>query len=184
VKPGALIKAGLLVEGQNGLVDPMAGRVVFPQMAPSGQVVGFVGRAIDPSVSESYKYVATPQTDLFRRSEVLYRIDLSFRSIISDGSALVVEGPLDAVLLWQIGQRNTVSTGTARMTDAQAQILARYTKRIEVMFDMDDAGSEAFDALRRSRGSFFESVERRLIPVPFKDPAEWVQSVIDRRLAG
>lgn len=184
VSTGTLLEAGLLTEGQNGLVDPMGGRVIFPQTTPAGQVVGFMGRAIDPSVSEGYKYVSTAQTPLFRKAEILYRIDMAYRPIMSEQKAIVVEGPLDAVLLWQIGQHNVVATGTARMTDAQAQILARYTKKLEVMFDSDDAGDAAFDQLRRQRGQFFQSVERRLVPVPFKDPAEWIRSVIDRRLAG
>lgn len=179
-----LISAGLMVEGQHGPVDPMGGRVVFPQTTPSGQVVGFLGRAIDPDVPEAYKYVATPQTALFRRSEILYRIDMAYRTIMAEQMAIVVEGALDAVLLWQIGQRNVVATGSARLTDAQAQILARYTNRIEVMFDRDTAGEEAFAKLKRSRGEYFQSVDRRDIPIPFKDPADWVQSVIDRRLVG
>jgi DNA primase len=103
--------------------------------------------------------------------------------VISEGRALVVEGPLDAVLLWQIGQQNVVATGTARMTDAQAQILARYTQRLDVMFDSDDSGREAFDRLRRERGGLFLSVDRKLVPPPFKDPADWVRAQIDRRIA-
>lgn len=183
VDRGVLVEAGLLVEGRDGLVDPMAGRIVFPQTSPAGQVVGFVGRAFDPAVSEGYKYVSTPQTSVYRRSEILYRIDLARRSVISEGRALVVEGPLDAVLLWQIGQQNVVATGTARMTDAQAQILARYTQRLDVMFDSDDSGREAFDRLRRERGGLFLSVDRKLVPPPFKDPADWVRAQIDRRIA-
>jgi DNA primase len=178
-----LFEAGLLVFGKGGaLVDPMAGRLVFPQTTAGGDVVGFLGRAIDPEVPEGYKYVATPQTALFRRSEVLYRIDLAFRTIASGNLALVVEGPLDAVLLWQIGQHNVVATGSKRMTDAQAQILARYTQRLEVMFDRGE--DEAFDKLRSSRGMFFSSVEKRPVPPPHKDPADWIRSVIDQRLAG
>lgn len=179
-----LLAAGLLVKGEHGLVDPMGGRVVFPQTTPNGQVVGFVGRALDSSVSEAYKYVATPQTDWFRRSEILYRIDLAYRSVVSEQRAIVVEGPIDAILLWQIGQRNVVASGSARLTDAQAQILARYTRRIEVMFDNDEAGDEAFDLLVRSRGEYFQSVEKRQLPPGFKDPADWAQSVIDKRLVG
>lgn len=177
-------EAGLLLEGRDGLVDPMAGRVVFPQVTPVGQVTGFVGRAISSDVSEGYKYVASPQTTIFRKSEILYRIDMAYRSIMSEGRAIVVEGPLDAILMWQIGQVNTVATGTARMTDAQAQTLARYTKRVEVMFDRDEAGDEAFDLLRKTRGTYFEAMERRQVPAPYKDPADWIRSVIDRRLAG
>lgn len=184
-KPGMLEAAGLMVRGRDDqLVDPMAGRVVFPQVNPAGQVIGFVGRAISEQVSESYKYVASPATVVFRKSEILYRIDMSYRSIMSENRAIVVEGPLDAILMWQIGQPNTVAVGTARMTDAQAQTLARYTKRIEVMFDRDDAGDEAFSKLRKERGVHFEKVERRDVPAPYKDPAEWIRSVIDRKLAG
>ena len=109
---------------------------------------------------------------------------MAFRPIVSEQRAIVVEGPLDAILMWQIGQPNTVATGTARMTDAQAQILARYTKRLEVMFDADAAGDEAFDLLWRAQAQHFQSVERRQIPAPYKDPADWIRSVIDRKLAG
>jgi DNA primase len=175
-----LVAAGLVVEGKNGLVDPMMGRVVFPQMTPQGVVVGFVGRAIDPDVPEGYKYVATPQTAIFRRSEIVYRIDLAHRSIISEGFAVVVEGPMDAVLMWQIGQLNTVAVGSKRMTDAQAQILARYTKRIDVLFDRGE--EKAFDQVKRARGQYFQDIRQRQVPTPYDDPAEWVRSRIDREL--
>lgn len=180
-----LVDAGLLVESQHGgLVDPMQGRIVFPQTTASGTVVGFVGRAIDPSVLESYKYVASPVTPIFRRTELLYRVDMAQRSIVAEGKAILVEGPLDAILLYQVGRQNTVALGTKRMTDAQAQVLARYAMRLDVMFDTGEEEDKAFDRLRRSHGHYFHAVDRIRVPPKYDDPAQWVAATIDSRLTG
>ncbi len=180
-EPEELAQAGIVVRNAEGVwIDPMAGRVIFPQTTPGGKYVGFVGRLLGTEDRKD-KYLSTPVTDIFRRAEVLYRIDLARQTIISEGWALVVEGMLDAVLLWQVGQRNVVASGTTALTDAQAQILARFCQRIEVMFDRGEKEFAAYEKIRRSRGGYFpKGVNYRELPPSASDPAEYVSQQIDR----
>lgn len=173
--------AGLVNETPDGrLYDPMAGRVLFPQVNPAGKYLGFVGRDITGDGAD--KYLSTGSTPIFRRGEVLYRIDRARRGIERTKTVIVVEGLLDAALLFQVGVRNAVATGTKAMTDAQAQILARYATNVEVMFDNDPKGKEGFEEVRRRRGGNFKSVTWRSYPAKFNDPADWVADQIDRAI--
>ena len=178
-----LKQVGVLVETEHGLIDPMAGRLVFPQTVPSGHVAGFVGRVIEATAGKD-KYLATPRTDLFRRSEILYRMDIARLSVQARSEVMVVEGLLDAVLMWQVGARHVVATGTSGMTEAQAQILSRYAKRLVVMFDADEAGEEGSNRVRDERGVWFSSVESLVVPQGAADPAEWAQRQIAQRISG
>lgn len=175
-----LLAAGILSKREDGkLFDPMEGRVVFPQVNPSGKYVGFVGRAL---TQRPDKYLSTSLTPIFRRTESLYRIDKSRAAIESEGFAIVVEGLLDSALLFQVGVRNVVATGTKSMTDPQAQVLARYTTKVEVMFDNDQAGREGFDEMYRRRARYFGKMTWREYPAKFNDPADWVSHQIDRAI--
>ncbi len=176
-----LVAAGILNETGDGRVyDPMAGRVVFPQVNPAGKFLGFVGRDITGDGKD--KYLATGSTPIFRRAEVLYRIDRARRGIERSRTVIVVEGLLDAALLFQIGVKNVVATGTKAMTDPQAQILSRYARKLEVMFDNDEKGREGFDEVRKRRGGHFETVTWKDYPGKYGDPAEWVADQIDRAI--
>jgi DNA primase len=176
-----LIEAGLLNKTEDGrLYDPMQGRIVFPQVNPAGKYLGFVGRDITGESPD--KYLSTGVTEIFRRGEVLYRIDRARRGIESTRTVVVVEGLLDAALMFQVGVRNVVATGTKAMTDPQAQILARYAQNVEVMFDNEPEARKAFEKVRKQRGSYFKSVTWREYPAKFNDPADWVSAQIDRAI--
>ncbi len=177
-----LVDAGLLNTTEDGRVyDPMAGRVVFPQVNPSGKYTGFVGR--DISADRADKYLSTGVTPIFRRAEALYRIDKARLNIESaHKTVIVVEGLLDAALMFQVGVTNVVATGTKSMTDAQAQILSRYAKRVEVMFDNDDQGREGFEVMWRKRAKHFEMMTWRNYPAKHNDPADWVAEQIGRAI--
>lgn len=109
-----MLRAGLLTETDDGLRDPMMGRVVFPQRSPHGDVLGFLGRPIEGSV---VKYVSTPTTATFRRREIIDGIEMC-----RDRQPVVVtEGPFDKVALhrWVVergGPQNVVSAGTAAVS--------------------------------------------------------------------
>ncbi len=178
-----LLAAGILNETEdNRIYDPMEGRLLFPQVNASGKFLGFVGRALPGAVGKD-KYLATGVTPIFRRQEILYRIDKSRATMEALSTAIVVEGLLDAVLMFQVGIRNVVATGTKAMSDPQAQILQRYVKDVEVMFDNDPGGMEGYRELKRRRGGYFAKVEWKSYPAKFKDPAEWVANQIDWAIA-
>lgn len=174
--------AGLINVTEDGrMYDPMSGRLVFPQVNPAGKYTGFVGR--DLGTERKDKYLSTGMTPIFRRAEVLYRIDKARLNIeAADRTVIVVEGLLDAVMMFQVGVTNVVATGTKAMTDAQAQILSRYANRVEVMFDNEAQGREGFEVLKRQRGRYFEKVSWREYPAKYNDPADWVSAQIDNAI--
>ncbi len=179
-----LLEAGILNRSEEGrLYDPLEGRVVFPQVNPSGKYLGFVGRVL-PGVTGKDKYLSTGTTPIFRRAEVLYRIDKARPHIEARKEVIVVEGLLDAALMFQVGMRHVVATGTKAMTDAQAQILQRYAKVLTVMFDNNQAGKDGYEDVRRRRGGYFTRVDRFQYPPKFDDPAEWVADRIDSSILG
>jgi DNA primase len=178
-----LTAAGIINVTEDGRVyDPMDGRVVFPQVNPSGKYTGFVGRYIGTERKD--KYLATGVTSIFRRAETLYRIDKARVNIERTPKrvVIVVEGLLDAALMFQVGVTNVVATGTKSMTDAQAQILSRYAKNVEVMFDNDEQGRNGYEVMKRQRARYFESMGWRQYPAKFNDPADWVSSQIDHAI--
>lgn len=176
-----LLEAGILHRSESGeIYDPMQGRIVFPQVNAAGRFLGFVGRDITGTRSD--KYLSTTSTPIFRRAEVLYRIDRARLAIEQERTAIVVEGLMDAALMYQVGVRNVVATGTKGMTDSQAQLLGRYAHDLEIMFDNDDHGREGFEQVRRRRGGYFHSVTWRDYPGKFNDPADWVSDQIDRAI--
>jgi len=184
-EPELLVEAGILNQNDHGgLYDPMLGRIVFPQVNPAGKYLGFVGRSIASTEVgvQTDKYLSTGSTPVFRRAEVLYRIDRARRNIESTRTAIVVEGLLDAALMFQVGVRNVVATGTKSMTDAQAQILARYATTVEVMFDNDEYGRAGFRDVQKRRAGNFEKITWRSYPAKHGDPADWVSEQIDRAI--
>jgi len=180
-----LIEAGVLQEAKSGvLYDPMEKRIVFPQVNPSGKYLGFTGRTV-PGIwlGETQRYTTTRLTSIFRRHEVLYRIDLARDSIVGEKSAIIVEGMLDAALMFQVGIHNVVAVGSKMLTDPQAQILARYADNLQIMFDNNEAGRDGTSETRRRRGIHFKQVSTLDYPARFDDPAEWVANRIDRLAA-
>jgi len=177
-----LIEAGILVETDEGVLhDPMEKRIVFPQVNPSGKYLGFTGRTVPGDyIPGRERYMTTRQTPVFRRHEVLYRIDLARSSIIADKTVIVVEGMLDAALMFQVGIKNVVAVGSKALTDPQAQIIARYADNLQIMFDNNDAGREGASEARRRRGIHFKQVSTLDYPARFDDPADWVANRIDR----
>lgn len=177
-----LIEAGVLIEDKYGsLRDPMEKRIVFPQVNPSGKYLGFTGRTL-PGVTHRERYMTTPLTPIFRRHEVLYRIDFARLAIESERSVIIVEGMLDAALMFQVGIHNVVAVGGKALTGPQAQILARYATNLQIMFDNNEAGREGASEARRRQGIHFQQVSVLDYPAKFDDPAEWVADRIERNM--
>ncbi|MBT9175858.1 MAG: DNA primase [Firmicutes bacterium] len=139
-----LLRMGLAVQGEKGLYDRFRQRVMFPIRNRQGQVIAFGGRLLSESKeSAGPKYMNSPETPLFSKGRELYGLDRAVKAISQAGFAIVVEGYMDAVTLWQHGIDNVVATlGTALSPD-HAQILRRYTPLISLCFDADTAGQNA-----------------------------------------
>ncbi len=167
-----LIAAGLLIESERGRrYDRFRDRVIFPIRDGLGRLLGFAGRVLGDALP---KYLNTPETDLFKKSELLYGLDRARAAIRASGEVIVVEGYMDVIALHQEGFANAVAALGATLTSEQAEALARLdTRRVLLAFDADEAGQRAV------LGGLDQSVGRRFlvqaVRVPdAKDPADVV----------
>lgn len=139
-------KAGLaLASSKSGVkkyFDRFRDRIMFPISDASGYVVGFTGRYLTPKENEG-KYMNTPQTLIYDKSNILYGLDKSKVEIRKKDEALLVEGQMDLISCWQDGIKNVVATSGTALTQGQLKILKRYTNNIKISFDMDIAGDNA-----------------------------------------
>lgn len=135
--------AGLTLErsGVGGYYDRFRHRVMFPILSLSGQVLAFSGRAL--SAEERAKYINSPETDHYTKGRELYGLHVAHKGIRRAGYALLVEGNFDVVTLHARGFDMTCAPLGTAMTEAQARLLKRYTDRVVLMLDGDEAGRAA-----------------------------------------
>ncbi len=137
-----LAAAGLVHRNQDGnWFDFFRNRIVFPVYSPSGRnILGFSGRALG---DEEPKYLNTPETSYFKKGELLYGLWRARQEIRKAERAILVEGNLDVVLSHQAGFTNAVAPLGTALTPSQARLLRKYSDRITIAFDGDNAGSAA-----------------------------------------
>ena len=136
-----LLESGLVVaRDERGIYDKFRNRLMFPIFDATGRVIGFGGRTLgdDPA-----KYMNSPATVLFDKSNSLYGLDKARHGIVSSGTAVVVEGYTDVIMSHQFGCKNVVAALGTSFTAGHAMVLRRYAKRIVLVFDSDVAGMEA-----------------------------------------
>ena len=131
-----LEKAGLIKEGRDKFIK----RVMFPVFNTAGRVVGFSSRVIDDGQP---KYMNSPDTEVYNKSNTLYGLYQTKGDIRKGKIAVLVEGNLDFLSLWQAGIRNVVASLGTSLTDGQANLLSRYAKNTIIFYDSDDAGLKA-----------------------------------------
>ncbi len=166
-----LKELGLVSESKGRYYDKFRNRVIFPIINTRGKVIGFGGRAIDDSTP---KYLNSPESSVFMKKNNLYGLNLSRQDISKENCAILVEGYMDVISLYQSGIRNvSASLGTA-LTENQAKMLRRYTKNIVLSYDADSAGQAA--ALRGIDILFKEGCKPKVLHVTDgKDPDEFVK---------
>ncbi|KKR80136.1 MAG: primase protein [Candidatus Daviesbacteria bacterium GW2011_GWA1_41_61] len=165
-----LIEAGLTVPSKSGSYDRFRGRVVFPLTDLKQQVIGFAGRILD--VGEP-KYINTPQTSLFDKSNFLFGLNLAKGEIRTKNKAILTEGEMDMILSYQGGIKNVVACKGTAFTLGQIELIKRHTDTILLCFDKDLAGDSAS---RRGIGMADQAgLNIKVILIPDgKDPAELV----------
>jgi len=135
-----LVKTGLTIEKDDKKrYDRFRARVIFPIYNLSGRVVGFGGRILTKEENKP-KYVNSPESEIYNKSNVLYGLNLSKSDIIRQDKCYLVEGYTDVISMYQAGFENVVaSSGTALTTD-QIRLIKRFTKNITILYDGDQAG--------------------------------------------
>jgi len=135
-------RAGLRVPSDRGGYDRFRGRLMFPIAAMDGQVIGFGARAMGDE--KGAKYINTPETVLYKKSRVLYGLDLARESIRKTRTAVLVEGYFDVIGLHQAGVRNAVAVCGTALTPEHLELLERCDCReVVILFDGDVAGLAA-----------------------------------------
>ncbi len=138
-----LIKTGLCFENQQGnLYDRYKGRVIFPIHSLSGKVIAFGGRILKKD-EKSAKYVNSPESEVYHKSDVLYGIYQAKQSIVKNDFCYLVEGYTDVISMHQAGIENVVASSGTSLTPGQIRLIHRFTNNITVLYDGDAAGIKA-----------------------------------------
>ena len=166
-----LAQSGLVTSRAPGsLADKFVNRLIFPITDVTARVIGFGGRTLDGADA---KYVNSPTTVLFDKSNSLYGLHQARHKIVATGTAVVVEGYTDCIMAHQFGCTNVVASLGTSFTEGQARILRRYAKRIVLVFDSDAAGLEA--ANRALEICLAQRIDINLASVPQgKDPCDFL----------
>ena len=137
-----LIDSGITSETNNKLYDRFFGRIIFPIHNLAGRAVGF-GARILKSNKKTAKYLNSPETTIYKKSEVLYGLHLAKRSMIQEDNCFLVEGYTDVISLHQKGIENVVASSGTSLTEGQIKLVRRFTPNITVLYDGDEAGIKA-----------------------------------------
>ena len=168
-----LVDVGLIKNDDKGQVDRFRGRIIFPILDERGVPVGFGGRALADDLLP--KYLNSPATTIYDKSKTLYNLYPARSEIQKTGTALLVEGYLDALILYQAGIKNVVASLGTALSASHASLLKRFSEEVVIVYDGDAAGFQA--TLRGLHLLVKEALRVRiaLLP-PDQDPDSFVRS--------
>ena len=173
-----LLDAGLANRSGN---DYFQRRLLFPLADARGAVRGFQARKLHDDDRLQAKYVNSPESDLFKKGDLLYGLDTGRQAIAKDDRAVVVEGNTDVLALRQAGFQPVVASMGTALTEAQLRELARLTKRLYLCFDADAAGQDA--TLRGMELAVRQGFDVQVVSLPKgTDPAD-DPAAFEQRLA-
>ena len=142
-KPELIAKTGVCYSTDDGrLVDRFWGRVIFPVHTVSGKIVAFGGRILQNN-PKAAKYVNSPESEIYHKSDHLYGLYFSKQAIIQKDHCILVEGYLDVISMHQSGIQNVVASSGTSLTTGQIKLIHRFTKNITLLYDGDKAGIKA-----------------------------------------
>ncbi|WP_018658825.1 DNA primase [Allofustis seminis] len=172
------------VENRNDYLDRFSERIIFPIYNERGQVIAFSGRAFLEQEQESRsiaKYMNSPETLLFKKSQVLFNIHQARSSIRTHGEAILFEGYMDVISAWQAGVQNGVATMGTSLSTAHLQLLDRYTDHLILAFDGDQPGMNATNkTIKEITEKTHFTVETVNFP-PGDDPDEFIKKYGDQK---
>ena len=184
-----LEKSGLSIFPENSPsgIDRFRDRVVFPIHSFSGRVLGFGARILKNNVKTA-KYLNSPETEIYHKSNVLYGLNQGKQSISRKNICLLVEGYMDVVSLHQSGIENVVASSGTSLTTEQIKLIKRLTENVTILFDGDKAGIKA--SFRSIDMLLSEGMNIRVLLFPDGDdpdsfarkhPQEYVENFIDKK---
>lgn len=142
-KKDFLVKTGLSIERDGGKIyDRFWGRVMFPVHTLSGNVIAFGGRILKKD-EKAAKYVNSPESEIYHKSNELYGIFFAKQSIVKHDRCFLVEGYTDVISMHQSGVENVVASSGTSLTQGQIRLIHRFTENVTVIYDGDAAGIKA-----------------------------------------
>lgn len=167
-----MLKLSLAGKGKNGIYDKFRDRVMFPIISTQDKVIGFGGRAIG---DYKPKYLNSAESEIFLKKNNLFGLNLTKKEIDKEGRAIIVEGYMDMISLYQNGVRNAAASLGTALTINQARLLCRYSKNIVLSYDSDQAGISAalrgIDVITEAGGK-----PRVLTVTDGKDPDDFIKA--------
>lgn len=169
-QPEQLDQLGLSRNGRDFFRD----RVIFAIHNASGKVAAFAGRILKKNV-KAPKYINSPETEVYHKSDVLYGMYQARRAVRKEDNCYLVEGYTDVISLHQAGIRNVVASSGTSLTPGQIKLVKRYTQNVTLLYDGDNAGMKA--ALRGADLLLEADMNIRIVFLPDgEDPDSFVQA--------
>ena len=168
-----LLKIGLASGNEDRMYDRYQGRVIFPIHNLTGKVIGFGARILSNDKTKA-KYLNSPESEIYNKSQTLYGIFFAKNEISRLDNCILVEGYADVLSMHQAGIENTVASSGTSLTTEQIRLISRYTKNVTILYDGDSAGIHA--ALRGTDMILEEGMNVRIVVLPpDEDPDSFVQ---------
>lgn len=169
-----LKEIGLTIQRDDGsMYDRFRGRVMFPIQNLTGRVIGFGGRTLKTEKSVP-KYVNSPESEIYHKSDVLYGLNFAKKAIVDADNCYLVEGYADVLSVHQAGVENVVSSSGTSLTSGQIRLISRFTKNVTILYDGDTAGIKA--SLRGTDMLLEEGLNVKILLFPDgNDPDSYVQ---------
>ena len=163
-----LEKSGISIFSENSPngIDRFRERVIFPIHSFSGRVLGFGARILKSNIKTA-KYLNSPETEIYHKSNVLYGLNQSKQAISRENLCLLVEGYMDVISLHQSGIENVVASSGTALTTEQIKLIKRLTENVTILFDGDAAGIKA--SFRSIDMLLFEGMNIRVLLFPDGD---------------
>ncbi len=169
------VQLGLIGRNKDGrLFDKFSGRIIFPIFSPNGRVVAFAGRILE-NRDNAAKYLNSPESLIYTKGKILYGLSFAKDEIRRQDKAILVEGYMDLISLYQSGIKNVVAVSGTALTEDQVLLLSRYTKNVVLLFDADAAGIKA--SMRSIELLLKRDMEIKIVSLPSgEDPDSYVNN--------
>lgn len=173
--PELIAKTGVCYSTDDGrLQDRFWGRVIFPVHTLSGKVVAFGGRILQNN-PKAAKYVNSPESEIYHKSDHLYGLFFAKQSIMQKDRCILVEGYLDVISMYQAGIQNVVASSGTSLTIGQIRLIHRFTNNVTLLYDGDNAGIKA--SIRGIDMLLEEGMNINVVLLPEgEDPDSYAQS--------
>lgn len=169
-----ILESGLFIKSDKGIFDRFRSRIMFPIFHASGKNVAFGGRIF--GIEDPAKYLNSPETILYQKSNIFYGLHLTRDSIRKKGYAILVEGYMDLMQLYQAGITPLIAVSGTSFTNSHARQIVRITKKVILLYDGDTAGCNA--ACKTGFMLIKEGIDVEILCPPDKlDPDDWIQKI-------